>query len=329
MVRLMILGLLLGLLPPAGKARAETEMAIRLASPLPPTSTIGRNQLFFKQEVERHLKGLRLTIEEKHAFKDLLSALRNGDIEIASVPLSAFQSTIPATQVMYIPFLFGSHADVQAALDMGSPLRRKIDEAIAAAGFRVLWWQYYGGSLFVSAGAPIRSPDELRGKSVRTFSSPLMLEWLRAIGATPTAAGTDQIYDLLRSGRVEIAITGADAISAFKLWELRDQVTVQSAIYLHLVSVMTERTWSKLSQRQQLVFQSVAKIAEATIQDDQQKTDEAALNMAKQHGMSLHESSPEQRMAWKGSAVPVVWKFVSGSDPLSKELFSLAVNLQK
>ena len=52
-------------------------------------------------------------------------------------------------------------------------MRQPIDDAVLKTGARILWWQAYGGAVFLSNDLEIRSPESLKGKKIRVFSKTL------------------------------------------------------------------------------------------------------------------------------------------------------------
>ena len=70
---------------------------------------------------------------------------------------------MPALDVFGQPFLFNFEALVRAATDPDGQVRKLLDKAVLdATGVRVLWWQSYGSTVFVSKGRDARTPASIQ-----------------------------------------------------------------------------------------------------------------------------------------------------------------------
>jgi C4-dicarboxylate-binding protein DctP len=165
-------------------APADAAKTLRLTLQLPLKHHLGQNVQAFKEEVERETNGA-IKIEiypsaQLYKDKEVPQAVGSGSIELGVVSLAQYAGTIPAVDIFYVPFMFSTVEQVRKATAPGSPVRQPIDEAILKTGARVLWWQAFGGTIILSKGAPIRLPEDMKGKKVRVFGK-LLGEFVKAV----------------------------------------------------------------------------------------------------------------------------------------------------
>jgi C4-dicarboxylate-binding protein DctP len=171
---------------------AQAEKVLRLTLQLPATHHLGLNVQSFADEVAEKTGGA-IKVEiypSSQLYKDseVPQAVASGAVELGVVPLTQFSGTIPAVDLFYVPFLFASEEAVKKAVEKGSPVRQPLDDAVLATGARILWWQAYGGAVFINNDFEIRQPADLKGKKVRIFS--------KTLGALVEAAGGAPHLDL-------------------------------------------------------------------------------------------------------------------------------------
>ncbi len=132
------------------------DLTMRITLQLPLKSHLGQNLVMFKKEVEEKSGG-KIDVQiydsaQLYQDKEVPQAVGSGAIEAGVASLTRYVGDIPAVDVFYLPFLLNTEEKVRKATEPGSPVRVPIDEAIKGTGSTVLWWQAYGGSIFLSKG---------------------------------------------------------------------------------------------------------------------------------------------------------------------------------
>ncbi len=84
--------------------------------------------------------------------------------------MGRFTGSVPAVDIVSLPFFFQNEKKLRAAVSNGSKMRAILDKAILKeTGNKVLWWQAFGHNVYLTNGKPIRVPADLKGKKVRTY----------------------------------------------------------------------------------------------------------------------------------------------------------------
>ena len=168
----------------------QAETTIRVTLQLPETHSLGKNWIAFKEIIEEESGGdLKLQLfpsAQLYKDKQVPEAVGSGAVEAGTSFLGRFAGSVPAVEIINLPFFFRDEAHLRAAVAGGSPMRTILDEAVVKeSGAKVLWWQAFGRNIYLNKGAPIRTPADLKGKKVRTYGK--VLGWtVEALGGAPT-----------------------------------------------------------------------------------------------------------------------------------------------
>jgi C4-dicarboxylate-binding protein DctP len=311
--------LLLGL---AGPTAAEP-VRLRLSFQLPLTSTLGGNLVRMKEAVARDTDNT-IAIEIVHGAKALpdrtvAKSVMAGDIEMASANVVTLADKVKGVDVLSLPFLFNSHAYLKAMLDPSRRSRRLLDDAILKTGARVLMWQPYGTNVFFSKGEPASRPADIARKKIRA-SGAIDVQFGRACGAAPETIAAGAQYEAMKTGRVEMAMTSAENVSARKLWEVSDTLTRTNHSPVMLLLLVNERVWQSLSAAQRDAVANAAAEAERELWDGLVRADDEADAFAHAKGMKIAELSSFDLAEWRACSAPTVDSFMADAGQLGHEL---------
>jgi C4-dicarboxylate-binding protein DctP len=309
-------------------ANAATTLRITLQLPL--KSHLGQNLLMFKDEVERESKGdLKVEIyDSAQLYKDneVPQAVGTGQIEMGVASLTRYVGDIPAVDIFYMPFLFNTEDLVRKATAPGSPVRQPIDDAILGTGSRVLWWQAYGGNILLSKGAPVKTPDDMKGKKARVYSKALGT-WVEVLGGAPTIISGSEQFLAYQRGTVDIGMTGVSGVKSRKLWEVMDTITVTNNADIEFIVVVNESFWKSLNDGQRKIIETAGRHAEAAVRDAMTKIEDDSYAAAKENGMSVYQPTAAEIETWKKASQPVIDKWLTSAGPLGKKVYDAAKSL--
>jgi C4-dicarboxylate-binding protein DctP len=311
--------LLIGL----AEAAASEPGRLRLSFQLPLTSTLGINLVQLKEAVARDTDNAVAIqiLHGKEALPDrtVAKSVMAGDIEMATANVVTLADKVKGVDVLSLPFLFNSHALLKAMLDPSRRSRSLLDEAILKTGARVLMWQPYGINVFFSKGAPASKPADIAGKKIRA-SGAIDVEFGRACGARPEMIAAGAQHQAMKTGRVEMAMTSAENVSARRFWEVSDTLTRTNHSPVMLLLLVNERVWQSLGAAQREALARAAADAERELWDGLVRADEEADDFARDKGMRVAELSSFDLADWRACSAPVVDGFMAEAGHLGQEL---------
>jgi C4-dicarboxylate-binding protein DctP len=186
-------------------------------------------------------------------------------------------------------------------------------------GARLLMWQPYGTNVLFSKGRPAKTPTDIAGKRIRA-SGHIDLEFGRVCGGAPELIAAGKQYEAMKTGRVEMAMTAAENVSARNFWEISDTLTRTNHSTVMLLLLVNERVWQSLSPTQRDAISNASRNAERELWDGLLHGDKEAYAFAGAKGMKVVDLSSFDLAEWRACSAPVVDSFMAASGQLGQDL---------
>jgi C4-dicarboxylate-binding protein DctP len=180
-------------------------------------------------------------------------------------------------------------------------------------------WQPYGTNVFFSKGGPAARPSDIAGKRIRA-SGHIDLEFGRVCGGAPELIAAGKQYEAMKTGRIDMAMTAAENVSARNFWEISDTVTRTNHSTVMLLLLINERVWQSLSLTHRDAISKASRNAERELWDGLLHGDEEAYAFARAKGMKVVDVSSFDLAEWRACSAPVVESFMAASGQLGQEL---------
>lgn len=304
---------------------AETTMRVTLQLPL--SHSLGQNWQDFKKIVESESNGdLKVVIfpsAQLYKDKQVPEAVGTGAVEAGSASLGRFAGSVPAVDVVSLPFFFENTAALRAAVSNGSKMRAILDTAILKeTGARILWWQAYGHNVYLNKDKPIRLPADLNGKKVRTYGK--VQGWtVEAFGGVPTLMSGSKQFLAYQQGAVDAGMTGLSAVPSRKLYEVMNNMTVADDSVIEFVAVVNDKFLKSLSAKNQDIVLRAAATVEKKLRDAVYSSEE---QIAKDlvGKINVIKLSDDERAQWVNASKPVIARFVKEAGPMAQEVIDAA-----
>lgn len=248
----------------------------------------------------------------------IVGQLRVGLLDMARVSLSAFNSTVPATIVPGLPFLFDSSDQMQRTLD-GS-IGDRILAAMAKEGFIGLCFYGIGARSLYSTQRPIRSLDDVKGMTIRVQPSAAAVELVRALGAKPVALPFDHVDDALKAGVVDAAENSWMAFVAAGHDKVAKYFNLTEHAQMPSVLVFSRKVWTELSRVDQAALRAAANDSVPYLRSQLAAYDAATRAQAERSGVQIVRDV--NRKSFADALVPLYPQLLSDRrlQPLVQEI---------
>lgn len=134
---------------------------------------------------------------------DIMEQTQSGILQFVNQSPGFTGSLIPEAQIFFIPYLLPvEDAQIVEFFRRSKAINEMFTELYAEQGLELLS-MYPEGEMVVTADSPIRSPEDFRGKNIRTMTNPLLAETYRAFGATPTPLPWGEVYGGLQTNIIQ------------------------------------------------------------------------------------------------------------------------------
>lgn len=245
-------------------AMAQPQHTMKIASP-----TIGDINVewmkAFKKGVEERTRG-KIAVElypgsQLGSMARTVDGVMMGTIEAAFVSSGFLVSVEPRYQVFDAIGIFD---DLEHGYRIFNDenVRRRLESFGAAKGVQPLTTIVHSPNVIVSR-RPINALADLKGLKIRTYPSPMQMDPLRRLGASPIPMTLGDVLPALQNGSIDGALLANTILTAFKY-----QDTAKHAIYLPswptVAAAIVNKAWlSKLTPEFRSIVAEEARKADA------------------------------------------------------------------
>ena len=182
-----------------------------------------------------------------------------GGIDFTVSGTGSYAPHVPTLNLTALPYLVESYAQGWKLYDESKWLKEQYDKA-PAKGFRFLsTWE--AGFRSMTTKDALNSPDDAKGKKLRTFPNEMMRWTLEAMGFNIQIMPLPEVYLAIQQGAVSGQENPIDTIYSNKFYEVAPHVTLTNHTYSPIPLVVAEKTWQKFSPADQNAVTEAANIA--------------------------------------------------------------------
>jgi len=198
---------------------------------------------------------------------DMISQLRSGALELATMPGAVLSTLIPASSLPSLGFAFTSYDKVWAAIDgeVGNHIRRVIAKANLVP-FDAMWDN--GFRQITSSTRPIRTPEDLKGLKLRVPVVPLWVSMFSALGAAPVSIPLNEAYSALQTRIADGQENPLALIEAAKFYEVQRYCSLTNHAWDGFWLLAGGRVWRGVPADVQQVMQKHFNAAARQQRDD-------------------------------------------------------------
>ena len=182
-----------------------------------------------------------------------------GGIDFTVSATGSYAPQLPTLNLTMMPFLVDNYQQGWKLYDESKWLKEQFDKA-PAKGFRFLsTWE--AGFRSMTTKDPLNSPDDAKGKKLRTFPNEMMRWTLEAMGFNIQIMPLPEVYLAIQQGAVSGQENPVDTIFSNKFYEVAPNVTLTNHVYSPIPRAISEKTWQKLSPADQKAITEAAQAA--------------------------------------------------------------------
>jgi TRAP-type transport system periplasmic protein len=188
-----------------------------------------------------------------------IEQLALGGIDFTVSATGSYAPHVPSLNLTMMPFLVESYAQGWKLYDESKWLKEQFAKA-PAKGFRFLsTWE--AGFRSMTTKDALNSPEDAKGRKLRTFPNEMMRWTLEAMGFNIQIMPLPEVYLAIQQGAVSGQENPVDTIFSNKFYEVAPNVTLTNHVYSPLPLAISEKTWQKLSPADQKAVTEAAQVA--------------------------------------------------------------------
>lgn len=188
-----------------------------------------------------------------------IEQLALGGIDFTVSATGSYASQLPSLNLTMMPFMVDTYAQGWKLYDESKWIQDQFAKA-PEKGFRFLaTWE--AGFRSMTTKDPLMSPDDAKGKKLRTFPNEMMRWTLESMGFNIQIMPLPEVYLAIQQGAVSGQENPVDTIYSNKFYEVAPHVTLTNHVYSPIPLAISEKTWQKFSPADQKAVTEAAKIA--------------------------------------------------------------------
>ncbi len=253
--------------------------------------------------------------------EQLLSALRRGRVQIASMSALAASALVPELTVLYAPFLFADEAEADYVLD--HHLAEPLAALLAAQGLHVVQWHEIGFH-HVYAREPLLEPDDYRNRRFRVSNSIAAQVFAQSLGSDVISMGFADVVPALQTRMID---AGENAVPYYARTGIAEQAPhyVLTGHALGMNLVLANADWWQAQSPEVRELLSTAFPDREAIRRQVRAANAAELAAAADIGFSVHAPNEMTLARWREVTAPAHDMLLQQAGGQSREIYAAAL----
>jgi tripartite ATP-independent transporter DctP family solute receptor len=235
-----------------GLAPAQAQVVTKYSGIQPVEHPSSYAEKYFGEEVATLTKGaVKVEVYHNTQLGDAVAnvqSIRNGTIGFTTVSASNLNQVVPAMDMYSLPFLFKNEQHFWWFL--AQPQAEELAKQLEGKGLKIIGYIDSGSRNFFTQKA-VRTPDDLKGQKIRVMASPVMVNTMKALGATGVPVAWAELYTALQTGVVDGAENNHPSVVAKKFYEVSKFYSLDEHMRIPDVIAMSMKLWNQLKPDQQ------------------------------------------------------------------------------
>jgi tripartite ATP-independent transporter DctP family solute receptor len=227
-------------------------MVFKYATIHEPSHPVGYTAEFFASRVKELTNG-EITVQVYHSrqlgdARDNVENVRNGSIAITTLSVSNLSQVLPVLDVWSLPYIFKSDSHYWYVLN--HPKSWEFMKQLEPKGMKIISWITSGARNFFTQ-KPVRSAADLKGMKIRVMASPVMINTMKAFGASGVPVAWGELYTALQTGVVDGAENNHPSLISMKFYEVSKYYTLDEHMRIPDLTIVSTKVFDRLTKAQQ------------------------------------------------------------------------------
>jgi len=289
----------------AGSAQAQT--MLKFSHTDQPGGARQKAAELFGQKIEQYTQGrYKLQVYPAGQLANDpkgVEQLQLGGIDFTVTGTGTYATHIPTLNLTALPFIIDSYEQGWKLYDESKWMKTQFDLG-PSKGFRFLS-TFEAGFRSMTTKEPLRTPDDAKGKKLRSFPNEMMRWQLEAMGFNVQIMPLPEVYLAIQQGTVSGQENPIDTIYANKFYEVAPYLTLTQHVYSPIPLTISEKTWQKLSPADRDAIKKAAVEAADWSRKEIRANDDRQLKEMESKGAKISRPAIDP---WRKAVAPVYVK---------------------
>ncbi|MEC7761282.1 MAG: TRAP transporter substrate-binding protein DctP [Pseudomonadota bacterium] len=236
------------------------QIELKAALPTPPGTSRNVIADLFADEVARRSEG-DITVKvfpsgQLYDDTGVPQALASGSLDMAFPNLAHLSRFEPNADILSLPMMIGTDADVVYALfdgEIGEDILARLETKLRSKALSGVFAP--GPAVDYTRDKHITKFSDLEGLNLRVPGSPVMQAVAKAMGLIPVAMSSNDMIISLAQGRLDGLVTTVQGGNSLKLWEAGVKyMWMDGSDWTAYLPLISNTVWDELSEEQQTLI---------------------------------------------------------------------------
>ncbi|GAB6086327.1 TRAP transporter substrate-binding protein [Alkaliphilus crotonatoxidans] len=186
-------------------------------------------------------------------------------------PLSEFNQDFG---ILMLPYLYRDRDHMFKVLD--GPIGEQFLTKLEQNNLLGLNWFDGGARNFYNGQKEIKTVEDLRGMKIRVQESKLMMDLVKALGASPTPMAFGEVYSAIQTGVIDGAENNSPSYLSTSHYEVAKYYTIDEHTRAPELILISKMTYDKLSPSDQEIIKEAAREAAIYQREEWEKVEKEA-----------------------------------------------------
>jgi tripartite ATP-independent transporter DctP family solute receptor len=235
-----------------------------------------------------------------------VSAIQGGTLEMASMNAGILASQVKEFGIWDFPFMFGGGAEADTVCD--GPFGQMMFDKLEPKGIVGLAYFELGFRHITNSKRALNRVEDIAGLKLRVIPNPINVDWVSALGASPTPLAWPEVYAALEQKAVDGQENPFTVILANKIYEVQKFLAITNHQYNPQAVMISKKFWDTLTADEKKIIKDSAREAAVFQRKFNREQMGAALDGLKKHGMQVTEFSAAEMAKFREKMKPVIEK---------------------
>ncbi|MBB3143287.1 TRAP transporter substrate-binding protein [Halomonas organivorans] len=190
---------------------------------------------------------------------DAIEQTRNGALDFANFNMGPMGPIVPATNILSLPFIFKSPADMYRVMD--GEVGDRFADALEEKNLVALSWFGSGARSLYNTDHPVETPADVEGLKVRVMNNDLYVQMIDELGGNATPMAYSEVYQSLKTGVIDGAENNYPSYESSGHYEVAKYYSLTEHLILPECLCVAKSSWDDLSAEDQGIVRQAAQHA--------------------------------------------------------------------
>jgi tripartite ATP-independent transporter DctP family solute receptor len=256
----------------------------------------------------------------RYRADDIIWLVEDGVLTLGYQSSSYLTDRVPELGFVDLPFLFADTNQARAAMDgaLGQRLAQAIERE---TNYRILGWFENGFRHISNRVRTVRTPDDLKGMTIRVLPSKIQARTFELLGAIPKIMDLTEAIDLITKGGIDAQENPLTNTVTYGVHKFHRHHTISNHFYISRPIFLHRQSFDGWPDDLKAGMQRAVNDAVAFQRDLHVKEEEEAQRAIEAQGCEIVELNAEQHKAFAAAVQPI---YQEARQVYGDEMFKLA-----